>query len=480
MKKTKKFAVSILCGIMAVFLCFFLNIYSAKAASSASVSVEGASGNVGDEVSVKITISSSDEISATKIYLSYDASALQYVSGADSGSAGSVLWIDVDTFKTKTRTVNFKVLKAGETSVSVSSGSSVASSSGDYMQVNAGSGTVKGNAPSTASSDNYLSSLKVSPGTLSPAFSKDVTEYTMTVGGDVAKLVVSATASSPEAKISVTGTRMDPGDNKTYITVTAENGTKKTYVISTYKDVTAQTEPDGGGAETPAEPVTPDEDAKEIAVGDNRFAIDGDFEAHPVPAGFEASTVIIDDTEVPAAKGFSDKITLVYLVSLDGNAKAGYYIYDSVKKSYDYYIDIEQLESHYAYLPVTSGMEIPSGFEIETMEIEGCNVDVLKPSGRKDTAEFYLFYGMDSSGKAGWYVYDMKYSTVQRFFFDGTVNEYFSDVNVEKATAAPASTKAASKLNDNLKTVIVIISLALSVVCLIIAIVSVGKLNKKR
>lgn len=322
--------------------------------------------------------------------------------------------------------------------------------------------------------------LKVSPGTLSPAFSKDVTEYTMTVGGDVAKLVVSATASSPAAKISVTGTRMDPGDNKTYITVTAENGTKKTYVISTYKDVTAQTEPDGGGAETPAEPVTPDEDTKEIAVGDNRFAIDGDFEAHPVPAGFEASTVIIDDTEVPAAKGFSDKITLVYLVSLDGNAKAGYYIYDSVKKSYDYYIDIEQLESHYAYLPVTSGMEIPSGFEIETMEIEGCNVDVLKPSGRKDTAEFYLFYGMDSSGKAGWYVYDMKYSTVQRFFFDGTVNEYFSDANVEKATAAPALAKATSKLNDNLKTVIVIISLALSVVCLVIAIVSVGKLHKKR
>ena len=71
MKKTKKFAVSILCGIMAVFLCFFLNIYSVKAASSASVSVEGASGNVGDEVSVKITISSSDEISAAYIYLSY-------------------------------------------------------------------------------------------------------------------------------------------------------------------------------------------------------------------------------------------------------------------------------------------------------------------------------------------------------------------------------------------------------------------------
>ena len=46
--------------------------------------------------------------------------------------------------------------------------------------------------------------------------------------------------------------------------------------------------------------------------------------------------------------------------------------------------------------------------------------------------------------------------------------------------AVMASAKATSKLNDNLKTVIVIISLALSVVCLIIAIVSVGKLHNFR
>ena len=477
MNNVKSVISVIMYAIAAVLVCIVFNTSDVYAASGASISVSGTSGNVGDQVTVNVTISSDTEIGATKINLIYDADSLQYVSGGDSGSAGTVVWIDIDTFKSKSRSITFKVLKAGESTVSVSSGSSVASLAGDYMQVNAGSGKVTGNAPKTASSDNLLSSLKVSPGTLSPAFSKDVTEYTMTVGADVAKLVVSATANSSAATISISGTRMDPGDNKTYITVTAENGTKKTYTISTYKDTsTTTTEP-----ETPAEPVVPEEGAKEVTVGSMKYAIDGDFEAHQLPAGFEEEEIEIDGTTVKAAKGFGEKLTLVYLVSMDGEGKAGYYIYDSVKKSYDLYIDMEQIESHYAYLPVTDGMEIPAGFEIETIKIKDTDVDVLKPSGRKETAEFYLFYGMDSAGNSDWFVYDTKCSTVQRFFFDGSINEYFSDSQIESATAAAASSNAkTSDFNDHLKTIIVIISLVLCVVCLIIAIVSVNKANKSR
>jgi hypothetical protein len=448
------------------------------AASTASVTVGGASGNVGDNVTVNVTISSSDYISATRIYLNYDADSLQYVSGGDSGSAGTVVWIDTETATTINKTITFKVLKAGESTVSISSGSAVASTAGDYMQVTTGSATVTGNAPKTASSDNLLSSLKVSPGTLSPAFSSDVTEYTMTVGSDVAKLVVSATANSSSATVSISGTRMDPGDNKTYITVTAENGTKKVYTISTYKDTTVSSTE--AATTAPAETVVPEADAKQVTIADTIYAVDGDFEAHPLPTGFEEIEIMIDDVTVKAGKGFGEKLTIVYLVSMDENGHTGYYIYDSIKKSYDLYIDIEQIESHYAYLPVTDGMEIPAGFELDTIQIEETSIDVLKPSGKRDTAEYYLFYGMDSSGMSTWYVYDTKYSTVQRFFFDGTVDENFSAVQTENSTMAASATARTSTFNDNLKTVIVIISLVLCVVCLAIAIVSVSRNGKKK
>jgi hypothetical protein len=123
-------------------------------------------------------------------------------------------------------------------------------------------------------------------------------------------------------------------------------------------------------------------------------------------------------------------------------------------------------------------MEIPAGFELDTIQIDETSIDVLRPSGKKDTAEYYLFYGMDSSGLSTWYVYDTKYSTVQRFFFDGTVDENFSAVQTESQTVAASANARTSTFNDNLKTVIVIISLVLCVVCLAIAIVSVSRKNK--
>ena len=94
------------------------------------------------------------------------------------------------------------------------------------------SGSVTASAPASYSSDNTLSSLQISPGVLSPAFSPDVTTYTTSVGADCASLTVSAVPNDSKATVSVSGKRMDPGFNTTTITVTAENGSKRTYTIN--------------------------------------------------------------------------------------------------------------------------------------------------------------------------------------------------------------------------------------------------------
>ena len=130
MNNVKSVISVIMYAIAAVLVCIVFNTSDVYAASGASISVSGTSGNVGDQVTVNVTISSDTEIGATKINLIYDADSLQYVSGGDSGSAGTVVWIDIDTFKSKSRSITFKVLKAGDSTVSVSSGSSVASLAG--------------------------------------------------------------------------------------------------------------------------------------------------------------------------------------------------------------------------------------------------------------------------------------------------------------------------------------------------------------
>jgi len=96
--------------------------------------------------------------------------------------------------------------------------------------------------PSTPqSSDNTLSSITVSSGTLSPSFHKDKTEYSLDLPASTNKISVKATTSNSKAQVKGTGSiEVKPGTNRIELVVTAENGSKKTYVIKAYVDETPQ------------------------------------------------------------------------------------------------------------------------------------------------------------------------------------------------------------------------------------------------
>ena len=71
---------------------------------------------------------------------------------------------------------------------------------------------------------------------LTPAFSKDVTEYSLTVGSDVDSLEVNADAIDENAKVEITGNdNLLMGENTIEIKVTAEDGTVRTYKINVTK-----------------------------------------------------------------------------------------------------------------------------------------------------------------------------------------------------------------------------------------------------
>ncbi len=79
--------------------------------------------------------------------------------------------------------------------------------------------------------DTSLSSLQISPGTLSPAFSAEVDSYTASVSLDTEKLTVSAVPASDKATVALSGTDLQEGENTVTCTVTAEDGTSHTYTI---------------------------------------------------------------------------------------------------------------------------------------------------------------------------------------------------------------------------------------------------------
>ena len=81
-----------------------------------------------------------------------------------------------------------------------------------------------------------LSSLTVEQYSLEPEFSPDITEYSLTVGGDVEKLDIGAIAEDTNATIEITGnTGLLIGENTVNVKVTAEDGTVRTYTINVTK-----------------------------------------------------------------------------------------------------------------------------------------------------------------------------------------------------------------------------------------------------
>ena len=130
-------------------------------------------------------------------------------------------------------TLTFKALKAGATTISVNSYEVYDADSQTVSLSHVGSSAVTVNAPDTYSDDASLSSLTVSPGELSPAFSPETTEYSVTVPADVERLTVSAPANDSGASVSISGNEgLQMGENTVTCQVTAEDGTTtRTYTI---------------------------------------------------------------------------------------------------------------------------------------------------------------------------------------------------------------------------------------------------------
>ena len=82
------------------------------------------------------------------------------------------------------------------------------------------------------SSNNNLESLSVSDGSLSPGFSSNTTEYSISVPFSVTSLNLKYKASDGKSKVSVHNNNLEAETTTNVtITVTAENGSTKTYTI---------------------------------------------------------------------------------------------------------------------------------------------------------------------------------------------------------------------------------------------------------
>lgn len=403
-------------------------------AATAKITFNDPKPAVGTEFTVTVKAATADgNMGGADIVLSYDPAVIEFVSGSNAnGGAGTVRLVGtMDSADTKSFdfSLKFKAIQAGNTTISVSSSELYDADMQAMTVSHSGTSSVKVQAPATYSNEASLSSLKISPGSLSPAFSPDVTAYTASVGADVNKIAVSAERKDPKSKLVVSGdSNLEPGENKVVCKVTAEDGkTVKSYTITVTKAAEGETrasEENESAGETQA-PVVGELKAK---IDGAEYSVAASFDESLLPAGFTASSAVYQDSEIMS--GTNGDLTVIYLQ--DGEGNGAFWFYDTESGELAPYATIHVSEKNITVLPIDESLEIPEGFAETSIQLNG-DYKVEGWVWKTDAEQRYcVVYGMNENGEKGLYRYDIGEKTIQRYFEDPALESSYSNEEVEE------------------------------------------------
>ena len=270
-----------------------------------------------------------------------------------------------------------------------SSGNSGGSSNSGSSSSGSGSSTT---TPVTdnRSSNNNLSSLSISEGELSPAFSSDVTEYSVELASSVTSITVNASASDAKASVSGTGEiSLNAGDNRIEITVTAENGNPKLYVINAYVD------------EAPL---------VFVSYRDNELGVVRNLNGVTLE-GFEETSVQIDGNEVKAWHSPTRNITVVYLEKDD---EKNFYIYDETEGITSVYKQVAILGNTLGIVDIPENLQERAGMTYQEITIDDVTLMGWVYED-KAFSNYSLIYAMNDMGEYQYYQYESTQNTLQLY-----------------------------------------------------------------
>lgn len=388
-----------------VFLCvclsLMLSILSLHICWALDISAYAGQSNVSVGSTISVTFRASDDAMRWIYTISYSGN-LTLESGSTSVS-GSDAYGD-----SRTHTLIFRANEEGDAWVTAYKENGLVST--DFVEANASASVqfkvVSASSPSDGyhhddydnvtpgkSGNNALSALTVSAGTLTPAFDPAVTEYTLSLPQGTEKLTLTATPSDSNATVQGDGElTLQEGENTLPLVVTAENGDTKTYTV-TAKVAQAPT--------------------LFLSFSGAKLGVVKDVEGVTPPTGFTAAEPVSQGGDtLPLWVDANGKHTLVYLV--DEKGVAGFYLYSRTEGVLSPYLPLAYGGATYIYTGIPSEKASVPGLKAATVEAFS---QTLSGWRYEDAAlsDFLVLYLMDDGGQYGYYTYDSKNATLQRF-----------------------------------------------------------------
>lgn len=395
---------------------------SSAASGTMSISVSSQSVSVGQNFTVTVKYSGDVKVANAEWCLNYDSNLVSYEnkngkipSRYDSGSLE-------ESEKSFSQSYTFKALAVGSVNFSISDyfAIPILPEDGDSVPISVSSAAVK--IVNKGSGDANLSSLQVSSGTLNPAFSSNVTSYTVNVPNGVSSLSISAKASAGDkAKISLSGSdALNVGENKRTVIVTAEDGTVKKYEIKIIRaqSVVPVTQAPTPTVTPPPSQKPPEENVLEVTVSGAILTISDKPESVTLPDNFEATTYNYKGKDVWAAKSKVSDLLLFYMADA-ANEKSGFYVYNEGSDGFYRFISVALDNDTYSILQPSVSAIVPSGFFEKTARINGADLTVWVPEIDRyydvEECRYILVYAMRKDGNTGFYLYDTEETAFMKY-----------------------------------------------------------------
>ena len=418
-----------------LFSMIFIVAYKTIAyAANVSGSISSANAVIGENVTLTVNLSSNIEIFGFDVYIQYDASKLDFVSGSSdiarvNGENGRIrLYSDDCLSKNVTATLVFKAKEAGSHNVYLTADSSVYDSDVKEMNLIASTGVITATSKAPVSADNNLKDLTVyvedengntTNGWFWPAFNKDTTQYYLNVDGNAKKLAITANANSGTSTVSLNNPELVVGNNNITITVNAQDGSTKTYVIAVTKAEKAterETE-----SESQTESKNPDETTggdqntsnKKVTIGNKTYTITDYNNEMTLPEGYEIVDYDYKGNNIKALKGLGTGLILVAFVDDTSNIKS--FVYDETADDFYKFITANVKSAQYVLVDMPSvgeNINIPANYTLSSINYDN-SVLVAYVSG---DSKIYIVSAIDCNGKKGLYYLDSENNTIMRYF----------------------------------------------------------------
>lgn len=365
--------------IIIIIISFIIMIPNIKAYTF-SIKANKTTVNVGDTVTISVRV---EDVMGRYQVSSSNTSVL---AGGDSG--------ELDSPSLYTKNIVFNATSVGTAIINIKpigQGLNVVSTEEPIYQGNPITiNVVKKNVPPsinvnpTYNKNNYLKSLSIEGYELS--FDKETLEYNITLKPGETKININVEVEDSTAKVKGTGEiNVSEGINTIEVVVTAENGNERVYKILASVE---------------------EKDPIEVEINKEKYRVVKNKDLIGTKDGYNETTVKIKDFDIPALYNEVTHVTLIGLKDKEGNVEL--FLYDSSNGEYSEYkefkFDLMQL-----YIQENK----KSKYKKTNIKINDVDVTAYELEGIKD---YYLLYATNTStGYTGYYMYDVKENSVQRY-----------------------------------------------------------------